>query len=154
MILSSIISAIVGSVMDAPVTAPQQTPYVQRSVRSFSDQTKFGEMLPIRTPGRIVIDGHEYPASSILQARGATNLIITPVSIQQPTIVRYQFDNFGNVSRLWVLTPLEIEAALATPVPLPPEETVVPTPASGDTTTPTATPTTTPTTAQSTTIFR
>ena len=129
MILSSIVSAIINAVMDAP-PAPElePPPYALRSARNFSEQTKMGEMLPIQTPGWIVIDGSEYRVSSVLQARGPTNLIIMPMSIQRPTIVRYQFDNFGNVSRLWVLTRFEIETALARAVPPPPEETVLPDP--------------------------
>lgn len=113
-IIPAIVSSIVGAVMDAPVTDPASVPpYASRSTRNFSGQTKKGEMLPILAPGRIVIDGNEYRTSAVLQARGPTNLIITPTTIRQPTVVRYQFDTYGNVSRLWVLSQAEIAAEAA-----------------------------------------
>ena len=61
------------------------------------------------------------------QIRDIHNRLVLPTAVAQPTVVKYQVDAMGQVSRVWILT--AEEAAASAPPPPKPAPTPAPTPA-------------------------
>jgi D-alanyl-D-alanine dipeptidase len=65
------------------------------------------------------------------QIRDIHNRLVLPTAMAQPTVVKYQMDALGHVSRVWVLTPEEAAASAPPPAPKPAPKPVPAKPAAG-----------------------
>lgn len=74
--------------------------------RSFPADVKRG-VLTAPFQHQLQISGKVFNAASGLQIRNERNLIIMPATLQGAFPIRYQFDQSGNVWRIWILTPAE-----------------------------------------------
>ena len=110
--INPLVSAIVESVITAIIdhsTAPTPVPVYSAMVRTFPAETKKGELTP-PVQQSVLISGQTYSASPGLQIRNDQNLIMMPGMLQQTVPVRYQFDQMGNVWRIWILSANELAA--------------------------------------------
>ena len=112
--ISSLIPALIGSAISNAIEAPQTPPpaiYAPAGMlRTIPGEAKMGEMSP-PWQGQVTIGGTALSLAPGAQIRSETNMIVMPAAIQQPVVVRYQTDTLGLVSRVWILTPTEIDAA-------------------------------------------
>ena len=95
--------------MPAPATAqPGQAP----ASRAFPADTRVGVFEIIAYPDA-AIDGKPARLAAGAQIRNRSNLIVLPTTVTGRVAVRYRLDPSGQLSRVWILTPAEIEAATA-----------------------------------------
>lgn len=112
-LVAAVVSAILETAIQGAATDPAQ--YETYTIeRKLPPEAHVGMMQPIKGDGFIEISGKSLRLSSVARFRSQQNLIVMPASIQKEEAVVYLFDNYQNVSRVWLLRPGEIK-----PVPLP-----------------------------------
>lgn len=107
-IASAIVSSIITAIIEAP-TAPVE-PVPAAMMRMFPEGTALGTLGGPPEMGQAVIDGQVLLASPGLQVRDEMNMIVFPSMVGHEVPVRYQLDPFGNVWRIWLLSPAEVAA--------------------------------------------
>ena len=109
-LVASIVSAVIEAVVPSPgASAPQQyETYVAK--RTLPPEAKVGVMLPPKGDGSIVIDGQILTLSPVARFRDSRNLIVMPMTLQQPSNVVYLNDNFGAVHRVWLISQAEADS--------------------------------------------
>jgi len=113
--ISSLVSAIVSSVIGTATDQPAQAPAAPASTainvsRSIPADTLFGEMAP-PTFGTVLINGVSMPLAMAAQFRNELDRPVMPGTIRQPVKVRYLVDSTGTVYRVWILSPAELAAS-------------------------------------------
>jgi hypothetical protein len=88
----------------SPASAQIQRPFPADSRLGVFEITAYPEA---------AIDGKPVRLAAGAQIRNRSNLIVLPTTVVGPQAVRYRLDPSGQLSRVWVLTPAEIEAAKA-----------------------------------------
>ena len=105
-LIASIVSAIIESAaQNAAVDPAQYDNYVTQ--RTLPPEAKQGLMIPPKGDGKIVIGGQSLVLSPVAQFRNEQNLIVMPMAIQKNQDVVYITDNFGSVSRVWLVSAAE-----------------------------------------------
>lgn len=109
-LIPALIGGAISNAVDAPPTPPPALHAPAGMLRTIPGEAKMGEMAP-PWQGRVTIGGATLSLAPGAQIRNESNMIVMPTAIQQPVVVRYQTDTLGLVSRVWILTPTEIDAA-------------------------------------------
>ncbi len=108
-LIASIVSAVIETVAQgSAVSTAQYDTYIARRV--LPPEVKVGIMQPPPGDGSIIINGTALPLSPVAQFRNQQNLIVMPMTIQQPTDVVYLNDNFGSVHRIWLISQAEADS--------------------------------------------
>ncbi|MDR0578019.1 MAG: hypothetical protein LBI87_10925 [Candidatus Accumulibacter sp.] len=107
-VVSAIIETVVQSSQTDPASVARYESYVAR--RALPPEAKVGFMQPPAGNGVIVIDDQSLALSPIAQFRNRQNLIVMPMSVQQPSNVVYVNDNFGSVYRVWMISEAEADS--------------------------------------------
>ncbi|WP_153111794.1 hypothetical protein [Propionivibrio limicola] len=103
-LVASIISAVIETaVQGGSVDTTKYQSYVTN--RSLPPEAKQGVMLPPKGDGYVSINGKSLVLSPAAQFRNQQNLIVLPMTIKNSSDVVYLVDSFGNVNRVWLLTP-------------------------------------------------
>lgn len=97
-----------GSIPQASAQVVQASP----PTRSFPADTRVGVFEILAYPDA-AIDGKPVRLAAGSQIRNRSNLIVLPTTVVGQVAVRYRLDPSGQLSRVWVLTSAEIEAATA-----------------------------------------
>jgi hypothetical protein len=108
-IVSALIGGVVGAAIEPSTQPSQQVLQSSAMVRPFPGETKRGEMQP-PADGTVLISGKLLQLAPAVQIRDTQNLIVMPMAVQQPALVRYLTDASGAVFRVWMLTPAEASA--------------------------------------------
>ena len=72
-------------------------------LRSIPDNAKRATLSHLREM-QLVLNGDQVGLAAGAQIRGANNLIIMPAQLPPYSLVKYQLDGAGLLSRVWVLT--------------------------------------------------
>lgn len=108
-LVASIISAILETVSQSPASNPAQ--YETYAItRTLPPEAKLGVMLPPPGDGFVVINGQAQRLAPTAQFRSQKNLIVMPMTIQNPSDIVYITDASGAIYRVWMLHPAEVEA--------------------------------------------
>ena len=108
-LIASIISAIIETASQNP--AANTTQYdMYTTTRTLPPEAKQGVMLPPPGDGTVVIDGNAQPLAPTAQFRSQRNLIVMPMTIQNPSDVVYITDASGAIYRVWMISQAEISA--------------------------------------------
>ncbi|MBI4987072.1 MAG: hypothetical protein HZC24_17435 [Rhodocyclales bacterium] len=113
--LSTLIPAIIGSIIEAVSDQPAPKPVVAAPAavsvgRSIPADALFGEMQP-PAAGVVYIDGRPLSLAMAAQFFNEQNNFVVAGAIRQPVAVRYLVDSTGTVYRVWLLSPAELAAA-------------------------------------------
>ena len=81
----------------------------------------------------VQIDQTKARLSPGAQIRDIHNRLVLPTAIPPGTVVKYQVDALGQVSRVWILTPQEAAASAPPPAPKPAPKPAPAKPAAGTT---------------------
>ena len=108
-LIASIISAILETVTQGSASNPAQYENYAMA-RQLPPEAKLGVMLPPPGDGSIVIDNQLMVLSPTAQFRSQRNLIVMPMSIQNPSDIVYITDASGAIYRVWMLHPAEAAA--------------------------------------------
>ena len=113
--VSSLIPAIIGSIIESIVNQPAPPPVYPAApswgvVRALPADSLFGEMAP-PTPGMVMINGQTMSLAMAAQFRNENDHIVMPGLIRRPVMVRYLVDSTGTVYRVWILSADELAAA-------------------------------------------
>lgn len=108
-ISAAVISSVIGSAVEAALTPSPPAP-TTGLVRTLPAEAKRG-MMQALSDGQVRIDGQTFPLSPGVVIRNEYNMVVPPMLVTAPVVVRYQTDGFGAVHRLWILS--AAEAALA-----------------------------------------
>jgi hypothetical protein len=85
-----------------------------QSLRLIPAEARFGEFELVRYP-EATIDGKAMRLAAGAQIRDARNMIALPATVSGKHPALYRLDPDGQLSRVWLLAPDEIEAAKARP---------------------------------------
>ncbi|GHU05444.1 hypothetical protein FACS1894158_08270 [Betaproteobacteria bacterium] len=111
-LIASIVSAIIETISSSPdVSTAQYDSYVAK--RTLPPEAKMGLMQPPPGNGSIVIDNQSLTLSPLAQFRNEKNMVVMPMSLQQPSNVVYIYDQFGAVRRVWLISQTEAESIKA-----------------------------------------
>lgn len=72
-------------------------------LRNIPDNAKRATISHLREM-QVVLDGDQVGLAAGAQIRSANNLIIVPTQLPPYSLVKYQLDNTGLITRVWVLT--------------------------------------------------
>ena len=81
--------------------------------RRLPPQVKLGIMIPPVANGQVTINDQPQPISPATQFRNRQNLIVMPMTIREKQDIVYLNDFQGNVHRVWMIGPDELEAIKA-----------------------------------------
>jgi hypothetical protein len=108
-LIASIVSAVLETVSQSPnVSTAQYNDYIAQRV--LPPEAKVGFMQVPLGNGLIVIDDQRLTLSPLAQFRNEKNLIVMPMTVQQPSNVVYINDNFGAVRRIWLISQAEADS--------------------------------------------
>jgi hypothetical protein len=108
-LIASVVAAILETVQPPDVLPSRQEYETYIKKRSLPPEAKVGFMLPPKGDGSIVIDGQVLVLSPVAQFRNMKNLIVMPMTLQQPSNVVYLNDSFGGVRRVWLISQAEAD---------------------------------------------
>ena len=78
----------------------------QVALRTLPEDARRGSLSFVQ--GNVVsLDDKEVKLTPGAQIRGANNLLVLPMALPRNSLVKYQLDRGGNLSRAWILTPQE-----------------------------------------------
>jgi hypothetical protein len=104
-LVASVVGAIIETIAQSPqpsnVQPAQYSAYVVK--RTLPPEAKLGFMQPPVGNGWIVIDDQNLRLSPVARFRSQKNLIVMPMTVQQPSHVVYLNDRFGAVHRIWLI---------------------------------------------------
>ena len=105
-LIASIVSAVIETIAQtSPATTAHYDTYVTQ--RTLPPEAKVGIMQPPPGDGSIVISGRALRLSPVAQFRNQQDLVVMPMTIQQPSNVVYLNDTFGSVHRIWLISQAE-----------------------------------------------
>ena len=104
-LIANVISAVTTVISSTPAPPPAQVAVT----RIIPAKAKVAELRGA-VLGAVNIDGKKMRLAPGAQIKNALNILITPNMISRPVKVKYLEDNFGYVSRIWILSPTELAA--------------------------------------------
>ena len=108
-LIASIISAILESASSGS-TAPEVPYDTYVTQRKLPPEAGIGRMLVPTGDGTLTIDGQSMKLSPAVQFRNEKNLIVMPMSLQNPADVVYLKDRSGAVHRVWLISQAEADS--------------------------------------------
>ena len=78
----------------------------QVSVRTLPEDARRGYLSFVQE-NVVSLDGKQIKLAPGAQIRGPSNLVVLPTTLPRNSLVKYQLDGGGSLSRAWILTPQE-----------------------------------------------
>lgn len=102
---AAIVSSVLGAAVESALTPSAPAP-TTGLVRFFPAEAQRGVM-SASVDNQVHIDGRPYPLSPGVVFRNEHNMVIPPMLVPTPVLVRYQTDAYGAVQRVWILSAAE-----------------------------------------------
>lgn len=107
-LIGTIINSVTPNANDEAPQAPTMPAATQAVFRTIPEDAPIADMQPPEG-GFVVLNRTQLQMAAGAQIRNQSNMVVQPASLTRTEKVRFTTDEAGQVSKVWILTPQELE---------------------------------------------